>query len=428
MARLLNIENLVDGDLTDAYLVTLESEDGTYGAKTLGGIVIVPPATPTVNSSTGVYEYEIVEPNDTYLVSWKIIQEITDDPTYIVQTITPLQTNTEIQAVTENIGKFAVGSTATLTILITNFEGQAIDPYEISIRITDQSGIDVTLENPLPDRIKTGFYVFEWPILSNQSTGIYNIVWSYSFVGQPTSQLEQSVTLIKQGNSSALYSGRLGDLRAALESLICCTQRIPVYFEQSKPSFDRKTFTFSFKNWNAGAGIKIYRNKTALVTSGLLIDYPNGQIIFDKPLTAYDIINVDYNFRWFTVEQLDFYILNAINVYNSFPPQTGYNVSTVPTWAIPAVLYKAAADAIREMIMCLMFQEPQQVFGGSEEAARIRSDLETLKKNYEGDWRLLMEQKKLGRYPQTRAISVPEYTLPGGRSRWFRYLFSTNAG
>jgi len=210
--------------------------------------------------------------------------------------------------------------------------------------------------------------------------------------------------------------------------LICCAQRVPVYFEQGKPSFDRQTFTFTYKNWNAGPGIKIYRNKTTLVHSGVTVDYPNGKIIFDKPLTAYDIVNVDYNFRWFSVEQLNSYILNAINVYNSFPPQGNFNIANVPNWVIPGVLYKAARDAIREMIMCLMFQEPQQVFGGADEAAKIRGDLETLKKNYEGDWRLLFDLKKLGKYPQTRAISSPEFTLPGGRSRWFRYLFGTNAG
>ena len=46
-----------------------------------------------------------------------------------------------------------------------------------------------------------------------------------------------------------------------------------------------------------------------------------------------------------------------------------------------------------------------------------------MKKNYEGDWEKLVEQKKLGPYPSSKLIVTPEYTLPGGRSRWFRYLF-----
>jgi hypothetical protein len=49
--------------------------------------------------------------------------------------------------------------------------------------------------------------------------------------------------------------------------------------------------------------------------------------------------------------------------------------------------------------------------------------METLKKNYEEEFTRLLEQKKFGRYPRTKAITVPEFTLPGGRSRWFRYMF-----
>jgi len=75
--------------------------------------------------------------------------------------------------------------------------------------------------------------------------------------------------------------------------------------------------------------------------------------------------------------------------------------------------------------MCLQFQQPQQVFGGPEGAQKAFSNLEILKKNYEEEWKLLYEMKKLGPYTNlTRSIVVPSYTLPGGRSRWFRMLFS----
>ena len=36
----------------------------------------------------------------------------------------------------------------------------------------------------------------------------------------------------------------------------------------------------------------------------------------------------------------------------------------------------------------------------------------------------LYEQKKYGPYVGlTKTVTAPEFTLPGGRSRWFRYLF-----
>ena len=43
----------------------------------------------------------------------------------------------------------------------------------------------------------------------------------------------------------------------------------------------------------------------------------------------------------------------------------------------------------------------------------------------EEDLNKMYEQKKFGPYVGlTRMVVVPEYTLPGGRSRWFRYMFT----
>jgi hypothetical protein len=95
---------------------------------------------------------------------------------------------------------------------------------------------------------------------------------------------------------------------------------------------------------------------------------------------------------------------------------------------VPAVLIRAATDAIREMMFALSFQEPQQVFGGPEGADRTFQRLDSLKKNWEEEWKMLFENKRLGPYPRMGLIAVPEFTLPGSRSRWFRYLFSTNQG
>jgi hypothetical protein len=90
---------------------------------------------------------------------------------------------------------------------------------------------------------------------------------------------------------------------------------------------------------------------------------------------------------------------------------------------VPALLYGAVKDALRNLLMCLNWQQPAQVFGGTEQAQKAFSNFETLKQNYEKDWEKLVEQKKFGPYPKTLCVVTPEYTLPGGRSRWFRYLF-----
>ena len=97
----------------------------------------------------------------------------------------------------------------------------------------------------------------------------------------------------------------------------------------------------------------------------------------------------------------------------------------MPERAITPVIYAAVTDALREMLMSLQFQEPQMVFGSPERAQNVFSNLDNLKKNYEESLKGLLDAKKNGPYTGlTKAIVVPEYTLPGGRSRWFRYLFT----
>jgi hypothetical protein len=41
---------------------------------------------------------------------------------------------------------------------------------------------------------------------------------------------------------------------------------------------------------------------------------------------------------------------------------------------------------------------------------------------YKEDWEKLLEAKKV-RLPNIKTIITPEYTIPGGRSRMFRYLY-----
>jgi len=75
-------------------------------------------------------------------------------------------------------------------------------------------------------------------------------------------------------------------------------------------------------------------------------------------------------------------------------------------------------------MMDILFQEPTKIFGGPERANQVFTQMDTLKKNYEDFLTKLLEQKKYQPYAGlTKTVTVPEYTLPGGRSRWFRYLF-----
>jgi hypothetical protein len=332
----------------------------------------------------------------------------------------------DITSITEYKGEFKQGTTANLYLKIVQLSGQAVDPYNIVCTVSgpeeESSGSEVS--SGIPFKADEGFYIYSWNIETDQNVGTYLIDWEYT-VDEETLHEYQSI-VVTDGEIAApyFYTETWKAYRTALEHHIVCAQSIPVYYEQARPSYDKGTFKFTFSNWNTSAGARVYRNEQ-LVSSGIKIDYYNGKIIFDDALLPQDQVNVDYNFRWFSDDDLNRFLLNSLQTVNSYPPHSGYTLQSLPSRYTPAVLYGAAKDALRQLMMCLNFQQPAQVFGGTEEAQKAMSNFETLKQNYNSDWEKLLEQKKYGPYPSTRLISVPEYTLPGGRSRWFRYLFKS---
>ena len=330
----------------------------------------------------------------------------------------------DLRAVSNYRGSFIQGKIADLLLKITNFNGTPLDPIVITctISISDDISADVSvISTGTPFQAASGYYVYEWDIDDDELVGKYTVTWEYVIDGDSRDEI-QYVYIVKEVDNPLYFSARTMAFREALSKHLICAQSIPVYDEQSKKSRDRKTFYFSFPRWNQSAGIKIYRNKK-IVNTGVEVNYFNGSITFDDELLEQDIINADYNFKWFSEEKLTRFLVNALNTVNIYPPHSSYNLDTIPDRYTPALLYGAAKDALRQLMMCLNFQQPAQVFGGTENAQKAITNFDTLKQNYEKEVEKLLEQKKLGPYPRSLMITTPEYTLPGGRSRWFRYLF-----
>ena len=325
---------------------------------------------------------------------------------------------------TSSRGKFRQGSNPDLLLKVTDFEGHPVDPIDITCTISgpiENVSVIETVTSGVPFQAASGYYIFTWEIADDQTAGEYTVLWEYVIDGEDITQTE-TVTVVENVDPSPFYSDRFIALREALGYHLSCAQNIPVYFEQSKISRDNKKFELTFANWNQSPGVKIYRNKD-IISSGYSVDYFNGNVTFDNTLLDQDVVNADYNFQWFSEDDLTRFLANAIQTVNLYPPVSNYGLENFPNRYLPIVLYGAAKDALRQLMMCLNFQQPAQVFGGVEEAQRAFANFESLKKNYEGDWEKLLEQKKYGPYPVSKLIVVPEYTLPGGRSRWFRYLF-----
>lgn len=415
----------------DVYSVKLSSENPSdaYGILDITTqTAIVSYDTTVMSDPVGTYSYTFtVENGHSYFVSWEIIANDGESATYKSDQVGPFFSvdNSDIRAVTSFSGNYVQGAGATVMIKITNFDGSPLDAEDIVISIYDSGGNMVTLSANIPEHVDTGYYVYDWNILSTQAMGEYTIVWSYIVDDIEKAEI-QYATVAEKDVNTFWFSGRRLDFRLALEHHLACAQSIPIYYEQSRSSRDNKTFRFSFPRWNQSTGVRIYRNEI-LVNSGVEVNYFDGSIVFDTALTSHDTVNADYNFKWFSDEELNRFIINALQSVNTFAPHSSYSIDTVPDRYIPAVLYGAAKDALRQLMMCLNFQQPAQVFGGTENAQKAFANFETLKQNYSKDWEKLCDQKKFGPYPSTRMIVTPEYTLPGGRSRWFRYLFKGGA-
>jgi hypothetical protein len=330
---------------------------------------------------------------------------------------------TWISSVADKVGNFSQGTSNNVFLKLTDIDGFSRSAENVSITITHDSSSTVIVDGENVATVSDGYYFYEWNVAADNPIGSYSIVWSYDFDGDPYN-VAQSAVVSEMPDVSSIYYGIIADLRTALEFHIRPVMNIPVYFEQAKPSRDRQNFRFTFPRWNQGAGVRIYLNKE-IVQAGIGVDYFLGRVTFAQPLTAYDNVYADYNFRWFDDRQIVRFLSNGLARYNYYPPYSNHGLQNMPTRAVMPTMYGAAVDALREIMLSLSLQEPSLVFGGPDKAGNIHGQIDTLKKNFEEDLNKMYEQKKFGPYTGlTRMVVVPEYTLPGGRSRWFRYMFT----
>lgn len=212
-------------------------------------------------------------------------------------------------------------------------------------------------------------------------------------------------------------------------------QNIPVYHEQLMKNSDTSPTVFSSfcGGWLAKPAPKIRVNKVLVatddVTYGHTVDYDNGIVTFNSSLDYNDDVDASYNFKFFSDERINQYFKQAVGMYRRFPPFDGPNSIYTASQEIQSILFIGAAQfAFRDLILSLAIQEKRVIFdnrswdGGWDKILGLFKELKT---EYEKDWQLILENKKY-KLPASRFVTVPEYTLPGGRSRFFRYLYKNS--
>lgn len=199
-------------------------------------------------------------------------------------------------------------------------------------------------------------------------------------------------------------------------------------------SYDKKVshfstiYGFAYKNWNQDPA-PIVRANNMIVEDGWHLDY-DGKIYFDGLMAPEDSINVAYNFAYFSKEELLSFLRFGLQMMNGLPPSSMYysSLETAPAiWDAGIILY-AAITALKRLIFGWNFQEKRIIFGRPEDAQHAQTMLQDLYKSYNELWIEFGKNVKTKKLPGIAMSVTPEYTLPGGRSRWFRYLYKGASG
>lgn len=320
---------------------------------------------------------------------------------------------------------FAQGQTATLTAqFVTSPAGMPVDVPDATIRITGTGGVDI-LAPAAMTHVFTGFYFYDYAIPNTLPVNTYTVIITGTVLGVPTAMSVYLVVIEAGATTPASASQRAIELMVGLERYIGCAQRIPVYQELARRNRDGDIFQLTWPRWNLGN--HMIRLNGEIIEDGYTLNLDTGTITFATPLDTTDRVAASYNFRFFSQLDMLGFINDAISQINIEPPGSGYTIDSLPEQFVGVMLMGAAKNAIKRLLFCLAFQEPSTIFGGPERVKDAISTFTSLKENNEKEFeRDKATMKTKGPYPRISAIVQPVYTLPGGRSRWFRYLFSTN--
>jgi len=197
-------------------------------------------------------------------------------------------------------------------------------------------------------------------------------------------------------------------------------------------SFEKKTsrfstvYSFAYPEWNQEPK-PIVKVNNRIVDDGWHVDY-NGRIYFDTLMTPEDSVNVAYNFAYFSEEEIMSFLRGGLQMMNSTPPASWrYReiVSAPWNWDAGILLY-AAILALKRLLFGLNFQEKRVIYGNPDQIQFAMTNFQDLYKQYYELWNEVREDIKK-QLPAIGQFVTPEYTLPGGRSRWFRYLYKSGS-
>ena len=184
----------------------------------------------------------------------------------------------------------------------------------------------------------------------------------------------------------------------------------------AKTSRFSTVYSLAYKHqWNKDPR-PIVRVNNRIVDDGWIVDW-NGRIYFDGLMAPEDSVNMTYNFAYFSDEEILSFLYLGLQIMNSQPPASVVytTLDSMPgEWNAPVLLY-AAITALKRLIFGLNFQEKMVIFGEPDQARQAIASFQQLYQDYSTIWQETAKNAKTRKLYGMSQISVPEYTLPGGR-------------
>lgn len=313
-------------------------------------------------------------------------------------------------------------------------------PFQIGqepkVEIVKEDGS--VLSNLTSSSERLGLYYADWLVPVDLPVGKYYDRWTYSYQNSEEKSemsyfnVDKSDTFMSfSANTTSMeISDKMRSMVAALDNdFIYEAQHIPLYWEQLNRTDDPAKLNAAYRNWNLDPK-PVVRLNGQLIPNGWIADYEGGNIFFANPPSENDDVTVSYNFAYFSKAEIVSFLNEGLRAMNAVPPAsyTYSNLQQIPKQWEYGVLLVAAIHALRRIIMGLTFQEKSIIFGEDPERANAASSkFQTLYQDYNQLWIEL--SKGIKKTLPMSALNVqPEFTLPGGRARWFRYLYTTTAG
>lgn len=163
---------------------------------------------------------------------------------------------------------------------------------------------------------------------------------------------------------------------------------------------------------------------------GLMVkyDYMSNLYFVDNlgnsvQIHPYDTVFATYSVKMFTTQHMNSALYMALQTINSQPGASKYpSVATAPFYYDPAIVFGACYYLIRALLVSLTGRQRRLLLEDPD--AKIIEDLRNTANMYKEEFEKLLEKLPIARYPGVRGIVVPEFNMPGGRSRFFRYIWN----